>query len=166
MLMSCTTFGMRHQPLLRPLWRAGSDALGVLVGNTREFWDLFVDACRTDPSLMEREHPLDTFVTEAITHAAQQLPNQPTRIYWSHVPATDLVGGAPFVAMQRLAAAVGLAYLDEASHLCLHPKHGPWFSMRALLIWDDVSYAGTLPASPTYPDNPAQRRAPTRCPTR
>lgn len=130
------------QPPFRPLSRAGCSALGMLVGNTRELWDTFVDACRNDSALMELEDPLDTYVTRVITQAAQQLPSPPTRIYWSHKPATDLAGGAPFVAMQRLAAAIGMAYLDEASHLCLHPKHGPWFSMRAVLLWDDIVYSG------------------------
>lgn len=114
----------------------------MLVGNTRELWDMFIDACRSDPALLELENPLDTYVTQVVTNAAKQLPNAPSRIYWSHAQATDLVGGAPFVAMQRLAAAVGMAYLDQASHLCLHPKHGPWFSMRAVLLWDDVQYTG------------------------
>ncbi len=38
--------------------------------------------------------------------------------------------------------AVGLAHLDAASHLCLHPKYGPWFSLRALLVFDGVPFHG------------------------
>lgn len=38
--------------------------------------------------------------------------------------------------------AIGLAHLDAASHLCLHPKYGPWFSLRALLVFDGVPFHG------------------------
>ena len=40
------------------------------------------------------------------------------------------------------AQAIGLAHLDAASHLCLHPKYGPWFSLRALLVFDGVPFHG------------------------
>ena len=49
--------------------------------------------------------------------------------------------GGP-MAMQRLAHTIGFAYYDTTSHLCLHPKLGPWFSMRAVLVFDGLSYAG------------------------
>lgn len=41
--------------------------------------------------------------------------------------------------------AIGLAHLDTASHLCLHPKYGPWFSLRAVLVFDGVAFQGELP---------------------
>lgn len=118
----------------------GANALGVLIGNTRELWEVFIDECRRNPELLEQADPLDTYVVRTITTAAQQggAP-PPSRIIWSHVPE-DL--GGQYVAMQHLAAAIGFAYLDNTSHLCLHPKHGPWFSMRAVLVWDDITYTG------------------------
>lgn len=64
------------------------------------------------------------------------------RIYWSHAPSDDLVGGPGFLPLQRLADCIGLAYLDPISHLCLHPKFGPWLSMRAVLVFDGVTYTG------------------------
>ena len=67
-------------------------------------------------------------------------PARPSpRCYWSHRRAP---GMASHVAMQRLAHAAGIAFLDEASHLSLHPKYGPWFSMRCLLVFDGVKFTG------------------------
>ena len=63
------------------------------------------------------------------------------RIFFGHdEPAAG--EGSRFVAMQRAASAAGLAYLDAGSHLCLHPKFGPWFALRATLVFDAVEYTG------------------------
>ena len=63
------------------------------------------------------------------------------RIFFGHDEAAD-GEGSRFVAMQRAASAAGLAYLDVGSHLCLHPKFGPWFALRATLVFDAVEYTG------------------------
>lgn len=44
------------------------------------------------------------------------------------------------MAMQKLAHLIGFAYYDSTSHLCLHPKFGPWFSMRAVIVFEGLSY--------------------------
>jgi hypothetical protein len=49
----------------------------------------------------------------------------------SHILDKDL-----FVDMLRASHVSGLAYLDKASHLCMHPTHGPWFALRSLIIID------------------------------
>lgn len=46
------------------------------------------------------------------------------------------------IKQMRILQAVGMAHLDAASHLCLHPKYGPWFSLRALLVFDGVPFHG------------------------
>ncbi len=119
--------------------KSGANALGVLIGNTRELWQVFVDECRCNPGLLDNPDPLDQYIMQRIASATAQGDPPPSRIFWSHVPMGE---GDDFLAMQHLAAAIGLAYLDDASHLCLHPKHGPWFSMRAILVWDDIAYTG------------------------
>jgi hypothetical protein len=58
------------------------------------------------------------------------------------------------VAFQRLAHVTGLAYYDQESFLCLHPRFGPWFALRAFVILPEKS---TLPepellSDPTPPD--------------
>ena len=62
------------------------------------------------------------------------------RIFFGHEPAD--AEGNRFVALQRAAATAGLAYLDTTSHLCLHPKFGAWFALRAVLIFDAVKFTG------------------------
>lgn len=44
--------------------------------------------------------------------------------------------------MQRLADVTGCAYNDNLSHLSLHPRFGPWFALRALIVFDGVKYTG------------------------
>ena len=39
-----------------------------------------------------------------------------------------------------MAQAAGLAQLEENSHLCVHPKFGPWVALRCALVFDDVLY--------------------------
>jgi hypothetical protein len=77
------------------------------------------------------------------------------RIYWSHRRTDDLVAGpgaqlgpagaSEHVAFQRMAHHAGLAYLDESSHLCLHPRFGPWFSLRCVVIFDNIPWGKPQP---------------------
>ena len=39
-----------------------------------------------------------------------------------------------------MAQAAGLAQLEQNSHLCVHPKFGPWIALRCALVFDDVPY--------------------------
>lgn len=39
-----------------------------------------------------------------------------------------------------MAQAAGLAHLEENSHLCVHPKFGPWIALRCALVFDNVPY--------------------------
>ena len=69
----------------------------------------------------------------------------PHRVYWSHRRTDELEGGCQYVAMQRMAHAAGLAFLDEESHLSLHPKLGSWFSLRCCVVFDDVAWEAPAP---------------------
>ena len=42
--------------------------------------------------------------------------------------------------MQRMAHAAGLAVLEPNSHLCVHPKFGPWIALRCALVFDSIPY--------------------------
>ncbi len=108
-----------------------SSMLGLLVGNTRSLWPKFLEALAggLDPS--QSENPFDDFVESEILAAVGALP---IRIRFSHKPA-------PFhIAFQRLAHGSGLAFLNKA-HLCIHPKYGPWFSLRAALLIEGITVA-------------------------
>jgi cyanocobalamin reductase (cyanide-eliminating) / alkylcobalamin dealkylase len=105
------------------------NALGVVVGNTHKLWPLFIDAVAADRSLSTAEHPLDTYVTgRLMTIVADATPHA------AHIVFAHVANPRPF-AIQRLAEQVGLAALSP-SHLSIHPKYGPWFALRAVIVVD------------------------------
>lgn len=53
---------------------------------------------------------------------------------------SDELAGNKYIAIQRMAQAAGLAQLEENSHLCVHPKFGPWIALRCALVFDNVLY--------------------------
>ena len=44
--------------------------------------------------------------------------------------------GDKFVNMLRVAQLSGLAYYSSTTHLCMHPVYGPWFALRAVIVFD------------------------------
>ncbi|KAL4458499.1 hypothetical protein ABPG75_013364 [Micractinium tetrahymenae] len=129
---------------------AGPSALCILIANSRSLWEPFVEACAVE-GLLAQDNPLDTFLERRLSAAlALCTPGLSHRIYWSHRRTDDLEGGpegrSEHVAFQRMAHFAGLAYLDETSHLCLHPRFGPWFSLRCAVIFDDIPYTAPQPA--------------------
>lgn len=92
--------------------------VGVLVGNTRALWPIvrpLVAGGAPDPI----EH-----YTEATI--ARAFPGAPT--WFSH----RRYAGA-FLPFQRIAVAAGLGALAP-TQLVIHPRFGPWFALRALVI--------------------------------
>ena len=39
----------------------------MLIGNTKHIWRPFLEACSWDPSLLEAENPLETYVERTVT---------------------------------------------------------------------------------------------------
>ncbi|MCW5807442.1 MAG: hypothetical protein KIT31_34110 [Deltaproteobacteria bacterium] len=105
-------------------WLGGAHRLGILVGNTRALWPPFTEALR-DPALAAEVDPLDRYAERAIADA---FPG--ARIRFAHAT----YDGA-FLPLQRLAVATGLAALGP-HHLLVHPIHGPWFALRAVVTLD------------------------------
>ena len=135
-----------------PAGAARGAALAVLVLNSRAFWVPFLEACRRDPALLAGADPLNSWVEASVLAGLEGVgaEGRRARVFWSHRQAAGLEGGAGYVAIQRAAAASGLAHLDHPAHLCVHPPYGPWFSLRALLVFDDVPYTSQPP--PPLPD--------------
>lgn len=106
--------------------------LGLLIGNSKALWEPFVAWVRGHSDL---EHPLQRYVETVIptTLRAAGAPN--FEVFFSH--RLDYAGHArtQAVPMQRLAGASGAAALGPA-HLSVHPEHGPWFAIRALVVLD------------------------------
>lgn len=111
------------------------DALLLVVGNTRAIWSPFLEALADDDTLLEHAHPFDTWVMRRIETASAALP-VPAFARWSHDPPPRRV------AIQRAAHLAGLAWLGRA-HLSIHPVHGPWIGLRAIVVLD--APAGDLP---------------------
>lgn len=128
-----------------------SDALGLLIGNTRALWPHFVSWLREDPRRVERAHPLESYAEEAIG-ACVKSSGVGGEVRFSHEPP-----GRRFAA-QHLAQLAGLAHLSE-SMLSVHARYGPWIALRA--AW--VVPVGAPPeqvAPPPQPCRCAQRCLP------
>lgn len=129
--------------------------LAVLVGNTRALWDPFLAALRADPALLATPHPLDGYTARTLRTAAAELP-----VRSAVVLATD----APPIAISRLADLCGLGWLSPA-YLAVHPVHGPWISLRGVIVLDAPGPHGDPPGPPRPCDAcesrcvPALRRA-------
>jgi cyanocobalamin reductase (cyanide-eliminating) / alkylcobalamin dealkylase len=116
------------------------DALGLVIGNTRHLWPVFIDILRKNPELLESDHPLDTYIEGALTKALAETVSCRYAISWAHhtTPAA--------VPVQRIAQASGLAHLSP-SHLSIHPVHGPWMALRAVVVVDAQGSAGEASAA-------------------
>lgn len=107
-------------------------ALVMVVGNTRALWPV-VKAARAGALAGVRD-PVDRHVEATVRGAV-------VRALAAHAPGLAVaLRFAPEppprrVAMQRLAAVAGLAYLAPC-HLCVHPVYGPWFALRAAIVLD------------------------------
>lgn len=152
-----------HKPAARITIRAaGGDPWVVLIGNSRRLWNTFLAACASQQHL-DHNHPLENYIESCITTAVQKcVGDHSYRLYWSHQPAPDLEGGAGYVGMQRMASVAGLAYLCEVSHLCMHPTYGPWFSLRAAVVFDSMLCPPGTVAAPPPLTNPLDEAAQAR----
>jgi methylmalonic aciduria homocystinuria type C protein len=106
-----------------------TDALGVLVGNTRALWPAFKQALTRDFALSDEQHPLDTYVTQRLTALVAEATSHAAQIVFSHVTSPRAFP------IQRLAEAVEFAAVSP-SHLSVHAELGPWFALRAVVVFD------------------------------
>lgn len=102
---------------------AGGPRYGLLVGNTRALWPLFVAQRRDEP------HPLDRYVERSIEHVARRVVDDGgAEVLYAH----RTYDGA-FLPFQHLAVATGLGALTDG-RLVVHPIYGPWFALRAVIL--------------------------------
>jgi hypothetical protein len=127
-LAACDFQGLCRKLPLQAQSPLRHQALGILVGNTRRLWPRFVAACQADPSLTAAAHPLDRYVVEQLSSIGLGL-TPAARVIFAHVtePAAFPI--------QRLAEQIGFATLSP-SQLAIHPEHGPWFALRAVMLID------------------------------
>jgi len=113
---------------------ADPQSLAILLGSTRALWPRFITALRDDETLRSATHPIDSYIEGVVRGAIARLPALTSiselysvEVRFAHEPPPRRV------AIQRLAEVAGFAALSP-SHLCVHPDHGPWFALRAVVI--------------------------------
>jgi methylmalonic aciduria homocystinuria type C protein len=119
------------------------NSLGILIGNTRHLWPIFTRARELDPTLATAEHPLDRYVTTTLTRAVPLATAHAARFVFSHVTSPQAFPIA------RLAERLGVAAISP-SHLAIHPLHGPWIALRAV-VTIDVEGPDAPPPEPAGP---------------
>ena len=102
--------------------------LGIVLGNSRAFWPKFLQALKGSQGLRESEHPVNTYITERVGPILEGL-SVDYEVRWAHTSQPSPV------AMQRAAMIAGLAHTSP-SYLSIHPEHGPWISLRAVIVLD------------------------------
>ncbi len=115
--------------------RPGS--LAIVIGNTRAIWPHLLRALHVDRTLFAGSDPVERFAEEVVERARSRSEIR-SEVRWSHTV------GERMVAMQRLAHVGGLAYLSPV-HLSVHPLHGPWIALRAVVVLDVTGPAGDPP---------------------
>jgi cyanocobalamin reductase (cyanide-eliminating) / alkylcobalamin dealkylase len=103
----------------------GERRAGLLVGNTRALWPVFLANKPAGPD------PLDHHVEQVIT----PLVPATGRVFFAHRQYDGR-----FLPFQQLAVAAGLGALSE-THLVIHPEYGPWFALRAAIVVEGESPA-------------------------
>jgi len=108
------------------------DALAILVGNTKALWPIVRCAPRG-------RDPVDAWCEAAVTEAARDLG---ASVFYAHRRY-----GGQYLPLQRIAHQAGMLHLSP-SHLSLHPTHGPWVALRALVVTDESGPPGPRPEAP------------------
>lgn len=123
--------------------------LGVLLGNTKNFWPLFLKYLEENPKTFELENPFDHFVEILLEDSLNQLDIE-SKIKYGHIQDPE------FLKIQKLASLIGLAYFSE-TRLSIHPQFGPWFSLRAVVVFP-LSYTGKEAHEAKNPCNDCESR--------
>ena len=134
-------FNQVVEPSLRLPDGGRPHALGFIIGNTRRLWPALTRALSADASLLDAEHPLDTYAEKAIDEAVTRSIRDCHVILFAH-----RMTPAP-IAIQRVAHECGLAHLSP-SRLSIHPAYGPWWSLRAVVVVDADAPVGDRPRAP------------------
>eukprot|EP00835_Amoeboradix_gromovi_P001165 NODE_47_length_27404_cov_0.284270.p10 type:complete len:175 gc:universal NODE_47_length_27404_cov_0.284270:21924-22448(+) len=91
-----------------------------IIGNTNCIWPLFTEWYRWNSEI---RNPFDTFVEEQLNKAF------PSNLFYSHIKYKGAF--LPFQQMSGL-------YFESHSNLSIHPVYGPWISLRALVLGENV----------------------------
>jgi hypothetical protein len=93
----------------------------MLIGHTKFLWNRFIQKADLD-----LKDPLDTYTEKT---CKQILPtNNNQSIEFGHQ-------GPPYFNLVKFAQSMGFAWIAP-NHMAIHPKFGPWFSLRAVYFFN------------------------------
>ncbi len=121
---------------------------GIVLGNSRALWPRFLDALKASETLRESAHPLNEYVTSRIGGLVESL-SVASEVRWAHASEPGPV------AMQRAALISGLAHTSP-SYLSIHPEHGPWIGLRAVIVLD-LDWKAGIPDPAPDPCTPCEK---------
>ena len=86
------------------------------------------------------------------------LCRQPRRIYINEKTEHIAAAQPGWVAAHAFGNAAGICALEPTSHLSMHSIYGSWFSLRCVLVFDDVAYTVPQPEALPPVELPADRQ--------
>ena len=112
--------------------QSGKDAVGLLIGNTKNIWPHFVSSLDKDLPI----NPLDMFVEYEIARLTSSMRVRVNDTFFAHERSSDRI-----ISFQKLASCTNLAHYSEELGLCVHKIYGTWFAFRAAVMLDGVCFA-------------------------
>jgi hypothetical protein len=117
-------FSKKNKLLMR------ENSLGIIIGNTRNFWNPFMK--EYELNLKDSLNPVDEYTENVIKNLVKlKFSNVKHFVKFSH----DVENGE-IISMQKACHVSGLAFNEENIGLCIHPIYGPWFALRAVIVFD------------------------------
>ena len=123
----------------------------IVLGNSINLWTSFLEYLKSHPALLEHENPLDEYLSVVMQPVMEDLKAMLGDVHTEVRLSTGTMGcSSEFVDLLCAARVSGLAHFNPTCHLCLHPVYGPWWAMRAVLIFDmELQFE-----SSSYPSSP------------
>lgn len=103
-----------------------TEALALLIGNTRLAWEPFLADYKSQAQTPD--NPFDSYAERVVKAALKDSP-MPYKLRFGHH------SGDEFVSLLHACEASGFAKVSPAN-LAIHPKHGLWFGLRAVAVFD------------------------------
>jgi hypothetical protein len=119
----------------------------VMICNTKTLWEKMLRRVRSADKDAVVGDPFDNIVENDISELFPE--SDRFNVFYSHRKYMGV-----FIPFQRIAHEIGLAYFDPISHLSIHPLYGPWFSMRAIIVFnEDINIVDVTPSSQALKPN-------------
>lgn len=110
-----------------PTYSRSSSTLGILIGNTKNLWPVFLDHLRHKPNWDASSDPLDVYVRESVAQiVTTALPSDLLlEVRFSDAAEKNVV------VFQKVAHIAGV-HLNEIVHLNVDKVFGAWIAWRAI----------------------------------